>query len=310
MPLPLDLFLLETWQRFQHFCFYVARAEYSRRGAYVVQLGMSWDGGRDVVIMLKADGTTPVARSLALQAKFTRSFGSSTKRSILKSLEAIAQLDETIRPSKFILCMPLDPTGRFHDWLRVEMEQRKIEWEIWGRAELLARLEQHPDIVQTFFYPVFAELQQHFVVNDLELRSLSIDNACEWKQPDTSILEFSSVGTMSSDLVLDIIVRNRGTMEAVATRIIAQVLESVPVPRGLFPPGLLFPKITYAVSINNGAPGIYERHCDPPLLVEARKNQRFKLRLTETGCTWAGVVQVGIDYGDGTLWLPSIRLVT
>jgi len=307
MTIAVDLFLLETWQRFQDFCFHVARAEYATTGL-VVQLGLSWDGGRDVVVIMHAD--TSQARALALQSKFTRSCGSSTKRSILRSLEAMSRLDGPSRPGKFILCMPIDPTGGFLDWFRLEMERRKMPYDVWGRAELLARLEKRPDIFETFFYRVFAELQQAFVTDELELRRFSLDRACEWRQRDPHVLSFRSAGTDSPDLVLDLIVRNRGRMEAVVTKIVAEVGEWSPVPRGIPPAGLLFPKITYSVSLGGGAQGRHEHLCEPPLLVRASRNERFKIRLTETGCTWTGVVRLGIDYGDKMLLLPCLRLIS
>ena len=52
-----------------------------------------------------------------------------------------------------------------------------IEGSLWARSELLVRLEQHPDVLETFFYSVFAELASHFRSEHLELFKLTLDPA-------------------------------------------------------------------------------------------------------------------------------------
>jgi hypothetical protein len=192
------------------------------------------------------------------------------------------------------------------------MSVRKLCWEVWGQSELLARLNTHQHIFQLFFYRVFAELERAFVQEQLELRKVTIDPGCQWVQPDPKVLSFGTAANVASpDLVLDITVRNRGTLEAVLSNVLAQVTHYRPVPHGIPNDGLLWPKVTYRVSINNGEPGVYENPCEPPLLVKPRSHQRFKVRLTDTGYSWAGTVQVLLDFGaEDPLPLPCIQLCT
>jgi hypothetical protein len=308
MTLDVDLHLLETWQRFQDFCFHIARAECRKAGGHAVKLGDSWDGGRDVVVLLDADKAG--VRTVALQSKFTRSCGSATKQSILKSLNAMAALEASMLPHKYILCMPVNPTGPFLDWFRAEMMRRRMPYEVWGRAELLARLSERQDIFHTFFYRVFADLEKWLVADDLELRRLTLDAGCEWTQPDLKVLEFFSADKESPDLVLDLVVRNRGRMEACLFKIAATVNDWSPVPHGIPGQGLLLSKITYGVSLGGGRPGHRESTCEPPLLIRPLSNQRFKIRLTETGYSWSGAVQIELEYGEKRLPLPCLRLST
>lgn len=124
----------------------------------------SWDGGRDMVqlMSLKKGG------DIIWQCKFTKSLGSDTKKAIVESL---ARLDEHYHPKldrkhraqlrtlrrsgvlprargrkvkKWILCLPAVATGKFRDWLRDQMEARRLKWEIWGATELLLLLEDPP----------------------------------------------------------------------------------------------------------------------------------------------------------------------
>lgn len=300
--LSVDLFLLETWQRFQSLCFHLARADH----AFAVAMGMSWDGGRDVSIIAHVEGKT--VHQAALQCKFVKSLGSSTKKSIRTSLDAV---DKIQVPEKWILCLPIDPTEPFLRWLSEEMDRRGMPWECWGRSELLARLEQHPHIFQVFFYRVYAELERLFVYNELELRRFTLDTRSQWVQPDPNILLFAPTGNVASpDLAFDITVRNRGKLEAALLKIHARVAKCQPVPHGIPEHGLLLSKITYRLSIRQGQSGDYQEPCEPPLLVAPHSHQRFKICLTDTGYSWSGVVQVALDYGDGALMLPCIELHT
>jgi len=51
-----------------------------------------------------------------------------------------------------------------------------------GRGELIARLEQHQDVLECFFYPTFAELAASFRTECLELFNMTLDSACQWRQ--------------------------------------------------------------------------------------------------------------------------------
>jgi len=302
MALPVDLYLLETWQRFQEFCFQLARAEHG----YAVGMSTTWDGGRDVSVYGHVEGKT--VELVALQCKFVRSLGADTKRSIRASLDAV---DNIQRPGKWILCLPMDPTAPFLNWFKVEMERRGMLWEVWGRLEILARLKEHPHIFHTFFYCVFADLERAFVRDTLELIRFELDGVSQWNQPDPKVLAFFSAGNAASpDLVFDITVRNRGRLEAAVFRLVAQVGDHRPSLHGIAEEGLLLPKISYRISIGEGRQGDYESRCEPPLLIAPRCHQRFKICITDAGYAWSGTLQVRLDCGSEFLPLPCIQLHT
>jgi hypothetical protein len=48
---------------------------------------------------------------------------------------------------------------------------------------------------------------------------------------------------------------------------------------------------------------------EPPLIVEAGKHERFKIKLTDAGYAWTGYVRIGLLYGaNRELALPSTFL--
>lgn len=198
------------------------------------------------------------------------------------------------------------------NWLMHELEERGIAGSLWARSELLVRLKQHPDVSETFFYSVFADLSSHLRSEHLELYKLGLDPACEWNQPDAKVLCFYSRGNVrSADLVLDVIVRNRGTISLALTGIQAEGFDWRLKMHGLPGDGLLFPKITYAVSIRGGKSGVYFAECEPPLLVEAGDLERFKIRITHTGYAWNGGLRVSLQTSPlEKLTLPALRIFT
>lgn len=243
------------------------------------------------------------------QAKFTDRLDRTTKRSIKESIAAIRKR-ENINVGKWILCIPVDPTGVFLDWLARELPAT-WKWEVWGATILLKKLEENPDITETFFYVAYEELRQYFAVEKLELVRFLLDPACEWSQPDANVLHFSSRNVSAPDLVFDVIVKNVGRIDAVLLALEAHLFDCERVLHGLPGEGLLFPQITYKVSINHGQPGFYRSSCEPPLIVHASSVERFKIRINDTGYAWRGTMVVTLDYGGGKrLRLPALRLYT
>ena len=125
------------------------------------------------------------------------------------------------------------------------------------------------------------------------------------------MLCFSRRGNVrSADLVLDVIVRNTGTIGVALTGIQAEVFDWRLKMHGLPGDGLLFPQITYAVSIRGGKSGVYFAECEPPLLVEAGDLERFKIRITDTGYAWNGGLRVSLQTGPlEKLTLPALRVL-
>jgi hypothetical protein len=298
----LDLTLLREPKRFEQMCFRLARYAFPD----VVPLAQSWDGGRDLVIFGQAhNGNADVV----FQCKFIKDL-TTARPKIIKSLDALAKIG---RPTAlWILCIPVEGSGVFMDWLKGELAKRQIEGILWARGELLVRLEQHPDVVETFFYHVYAELACHFRVEKLELFTLTLDPECQWNQPDPEVLCFSPRGDVrSADLVLDVIVRNTGTVGTALTGIQAEVFDWHVQMHGLPGDGLLFPQITYAVSIRGGKRGVHSAPCEPPLVVSAADMERFKVRITHTGYAWNGGLRVSLLAGpDHKLDLPALRIFT
>src|SRR6202035_262508 len=142
--LDLDLTLLREPKRFEDMCFRLARYEFPD----VVPLAQSWDGGRDLVIFGQAhNGNADVV----FQCKFIKDL-TAAKPKITRSLDALAKSGR--RTSLWILCVPVEPSGLFMDWLKAELAKRHVQGTLWARDELLVRLEQHPDVIETFFYHV------------------------------------------------------------------------------------------------------------------------------------------------------------
>lgn len=335
--LNLDLMQLESWERFERFCCVLARTDFGE----VRNTRGPWDGGRDLYVWWGLDGSGDVV----WQCKFTEDLGSTTRRAISESIrravEAYKGFGEVFanrldrdagyrervakrasergapkgppRLRKWILCIPVTATATFMDWLRLELAQYPFEWEVWDRPALLERLERRPDVLDRYFYRVYAELQRHFQREELALMRFEFDTTTEqeWVQRDPSVLEFATKGTSSPDLVLDIVLQNRGQLDTMVTTISATVERSMLKPHGLPGAGLLHSQITYAVSLGGGVEGSYITRCEPPLIVRGHGIERFKIRLFETGYSWQGSVRLSLTYGAGKrLFLPHLGLYT
>ena len=297
--LDLDLTLLRDPKRFEKMCFRLARYEF----ADAIPVADSWDGGRDTVFFGSSKG------DVVFQCKFTKDL-IAAKPKIVASLDALQR--GKYRTACWILCVPVNPSAVFLDWLRHEVDRRNLTGHVWARDELLARLEQHHDVVETFFYPIFAELEVFFRSESLELFRLVLDPACEWKQPDEKMLYFSTADFLTSaDLVLDVTVRNRGTIDTAIFGIEAEIFDRHHKMHGLPGEGLLFPQITYTVSIQGGQVGIYVTECEPPLIVKAGSLERFKIRISDTGFAWDGGLRLCLMVGKNErLFLPAMRIFT
>lgn len=300
--LDLDLLLLREPKRFEQMCFRLARYQFPD----VIPLAQSWDGGRDLVVFEQARGQTG---DVVFQCKFAKEL-IAAKHKIEKSLDALVKNGR--HTAQWILCAPVEPSGTFMDWLNGELQGRGIAGSVWGRSELLIRLERHRDVLETFFYSVFAELAAYFRSGDLELYKLALDPQCQWKQEDSKVLCFSRHGNVRSpDLVLDVIVRNVGSIGLALTGIQAEVFDRHTKMRGVPGEGLLIPRITYAVSIHGGESGVHSAECLPPLRVKGGDLERFKIRITDTGYAWIGGLRVSLQTGPvGRLDLPAFRIVT
>ena len=306
--LKLDLLKLETPERFQQFCTRLARREYPD----ALPLAASWDGGRDILRLVPHAGTEVLDHEVIWQVKFIRHLDATTKRSIEKSLRSVIDLPNS-KVRKWILCIPVDPSGRFHDWLARKMSAMGITaWEIWGAKILLEKLEAEAnrDLIETFFYPVFEELQRYFAVENLELHSFRLDDDCQWKQPDPKVLVFTRGADVDSPpLVFDVIVRNTGRLAAVLLGLEVEIGDWEWKPHGVPGTGLLYSQFTYPVSITGGQPGVYRAKCEPPLKIEGQSVERFKISLVDTGYAWRGSIVVSLDYGPNRqLRLPVMRI--
>jgi hypothetical protein len=297
---------LENGERFQLFCARLVRREFPTAMPLAFA---SWDGGRDIVQMMQMQGDQ-IVHGAVWQAKFTDSLDSTTKRAIRESIDTIRQRPEVV-VRRWILCMPVDPTGVFLDWLAGEVPS-DWKWEVWGETILLEKLEKNPDIIESFFYPVYEQLRRIFMVEQLELVRFQLDEECQWHQFDPQILHFGPIGNVvSPDLVLDVIVRNTGRLDSALLAIEVQVFDWEIKPHGVPGEGLLFPQYTYRVSIRGGEPGKHRADCEPPLVIKGESLERFKIRVTDTGYSWRGNLAVTLDYGIGKrLRLPVMRLLT
>jgi hypothetical protein len=253
------------------------------------------------------DGET-LLHDVVWQAKFTDRLDATTKRAIRESVATIVRR-ENVEVCHWILCIPVDPTGVFLEWLAKELPP-KWKWEVWGRTVLLELLEQNPDITEQFFYAAYEELRRLFAVEKLELVRFQLDPSCQWEQFDPGVLQYFIKGNMRSpDFVLDIIVRNVGRVDAVLLALEVDFIDWESKMHGLPGEGLLLPQITYEVSINHGQPGRYRSLCEPPLVVRAGSVERFKVRITDTGYAWRGSIELTLDYGDEKrLRFPALRL--
>jgi len=301
--LRLDLMRLESAERFQLLCARIARRSFPD----AIPLAFaSWDGGRDIVRMGRLENGVLI-HDIVWQAKFTDRLNSTTQRAIRGSIASI-QNNAQAPVSRWILCLPIDPTGVFLDWLARELPTN-WKWDVWGATTLLEKLEANPDLVEIFFYAAYEELRQIFAVERLELIRFQLDGSCQWSQLDSKILNFKSRNVKSPDLVFDLIVRNSGRTDAVLMSIEVQVIERESKLHGYPGEGLLFPQVTYEVSVNEGRVGTYRSICEPPLIVHGDSVERFKIRIRDTGYGWSGTILVTLDYGsDKRLRLPALRL--
>lgn len=300
MPLPLDLLLLDSGDRFQRMCYRLVLKEYP--DAIPVGAG-SWDGGRDIVCFKREDG------DVVWQCKFTRQNLSRIKPKILQSLSG---LDQKQKIAKWILCVSVNVTGHFLDWLRTIIGNYKFikSWEVWGKESLLMKLEQSPDVLELFFYPIWKTLESKFRTEELQLVRYTLSHDCGWKQKDQNTLEFlQSSGGSNNDLLLDVIVRSRGTIQSLVHSIRVELFDVRRQLRGLPGTGLLYSQVTYSVSLEDGTPGERVVILDPPLLVDTGEHQRFSIRCTDTGYAWTGYLRMAVHYADNKeLVLPTIFL--
>jgi hypothetical protein len=302
--LQLDLMRLQSPDRFQTLCSRLARKAFP--DAMPVAFA-SWDGGRDIIRIMNFEGDTLV-HDVVWQAKFTNRLDATTKRAIRESIATITER-ENVEVCRWILCIPVDPTGVFLEWLAKELPT-KWKWEVWGATILLELLEENPDITEQFFYAAYEELRRQFSVEKLELVRFQLDPSCQWEQRDPEVLNFFIRGNvMSPDFVLDIIVRNVGRVDALLLALEVDFIDWESKMHGIPGQGLLFPQITYEISINHGRPDTYRSLCEPPLVVRAGGVERFKVRIRDTGYAWRGSIVLTLDYGsEKRLRLPALRL--
>lgn len=162
-----------------------------------------------------------------------------------------------------------------------------------------------------FFYRSSADVRRRFAVGNLELYELSLDLGRGWRQADAAVLALSRATEGPADLVLDLIVRNRGEYEEVLTGIVAVVEDTRPVAHGYGGAAFLHrPENPYTLSISHGEPGRYSAVCEPRLAIQGHRSGRIAVRLTDTGYSWTGFVRVGLVFGEQTLSLPYIHLWT
>ena len=300
MTIPLDLNLLESPEKFQQLCFRLTRRAYP--DAIPVAIS-SWDGGRDIVCLKGPDG------DVVWQCKFTRRSLAQLKPRVRESLDAL----NPKRPiQKWILCLSVDVSGNFLDWLETTLESYPFirTWEPWGRTEILRLLEQSPDIMEVFFYPVWKTLEQRFRVGALELIGFELEEGTGWEVNHRNVLWFGQKVGHDSDLVLDVTVRNRGTISTVINRVSLEVDEVRRQLRALPGAGLMWQQVAYSVSLNNGKPHLGRVKLEPPLEVDAGKHARFAIKLTDVGYAWTGYVRVVLGYSkDKELVLPWMYLV-
>jgi hypothetical protein len=236
MPLSLDLNLLESDKKFEQMCFQLAQKEFPKA---IPTAHGSRDGGRDAVLFDTDQG------DVVWQCKFSQQGLSKLKPKILQSLNA---LDPARKISRWILCVSMDGSGEFHDWLRhrIENEFRFIaSWELWDKEILLQRLDKHPDVLQVFFYPVWKALEARFRADDLELVRYQLEAGCGWLG-DPGALYFFQKGS-NSDLVLDIIVRSRGTLQSLLHAVHLEISDVRYHLRGLPGTALLYSQQIYSL---------------------------------------------------------------
>lgn len=298
MPLPLDLNLLASDKAFQQLCFRLAQKEFPK--AIPVAHG-SWDGGRDVILFNADEG------DVVWQCKFSQHSLTRLKPKVLESLNA---LKPSQRIHKWILCVSMDGSGPFLDWLKKTIAAYHFiaSWELWDKETILQRLEACPDIVEVFFYSIWKALEARFRTDELELVRFQLEPGCGWWLPDPKVLQFHQRGA-HSDLVLDVIVRSRGTLQSLLHSLRVDLFDVHPHLRGLPGTAVLYSQHTYTLSLHRGRPGTWFQSLEPPLTVDAGANQRFKIKFTETGYAWTGYAKFTLIYGEQRgLAMPAVFL--
>lgn len=299
MPLPLDFGLLESGEKFQDMCFYLAQKQFPE--AVSVSHG-SWDGGRDILLF------TDNIENVVWQCKFTRQSLSKLKPKVVQSLRA---LDPSRTIHKWILCLSVDASGHFHDWLRKTITSEYpfiVSWELWDKQSLLKRLDQHQDVLEVFFYSIWKSLESRFRTEELELVRYELGPDCGWEQLDPTSLQFTQNMETTSDLVIDIVVRNRGTLQSLLHSVRVEVFDVHRHLRGLPGADLLRSQHTYAISLRDRKPGRWIQRLEPPLIVNAGSHQRFNLQFVNIGYAWTGYVRMALLYADKEMTLPCAFL--
>ncbi len=286
MTLPLDLMLLDSDRKFEQLCFRLARKEFPD----VIPVAFaSWDGGRDILSFNHAKG------DIVWQCKFTKNLPGIRP----KIVDSLKTLDPRRHIVRWILCVPVDVSGRFLDWLRGVMSSFDFiaSWEVWGREKLLERLDEHHDVLHVFFYPIWKSLESRFRTDQLELVQYGVAKGCGWRTADSHSLYCVQRKGANSDLVFDIVVRSCGSVQSLLRSIRLQTRDVRRHLRGIPGEGLLWSQRTYAISLKGGTPGVRVTRLDPPLTIDAGKHQRFKVRLTSSGYAWTGYVRLTLLYG-------------
>lgn len=204
-------------------------------------------GGRDILLfegMLAEKHVHEIVR----QAKFTQYLGANTTRAISDSIDTILE-HRNYLVKRWMLCLPMDPTGPFHDWLATRLEPLGWRWEGWGASGLQQKLEVNPDVIQGFFFEAFEELWQYFRIDDLQLLDVRLDPECEWSQPDPEVLSFQSADLDSPDLMFDVLVHNHGDVDGALLSLSAEFVHWESVLHGLLGEGLIFPQVVHQFEI-------------------------------------------------------------
>jgi hypothetical protein len=296
----LNLSLLENGARFQSLCFRVAKKEFPN--CIPVAIG-SRDNGIDILQF--NDGTN---KDIVWQCKFTKANSlSSLKPKIISSFKSLNR-HQII--NKWILCISKEATMKFIEWISETIKDYPFikSFEIWDETIILEKLENYPDIVEIFFYRNFRELEKFFCTAELELMNIKIGKKRSWVDNDSEVLQYSRKHNDESDMIIDIIIKNKGSVEVMLSELSAQVYEVNRILRGI-PESLLLPKITYEISIHQGVEGKYRKRLEPPFLIKPKTHERFKIKLRNVGYAWVGKVKISIKYNkDKILNCPTILL--
>ena len=298
MTLPVDLSLLQTGERFENMCFCLAQKKYPN----AIAVSGTHDEGQDVLCFPEPGG------DVVFQCKFTRYNIARLKPSIVKSLDSLRG-DRQI--SKWILCTSANLTGNFINWLRRTVEDYPFikSCEIWDRRVLLDRLEESPDIVHVFFYSVWKALETTFQTEELELILLGLAHGCQWNQRDHAILIFTQASGSGNGIVLDLTLRNRGSIQTLVHSFRAELYDVRSRLKGLPEEGVLLPQVAYSVSLRDGNAGQWTEDAEPPLRINPGSHQRFQIQLKDTGYAWTGYLRLAIRYGvNKEVALPEIFL--